>query len=164
MTVHKSDDLRTVAFKVCTALDGVGLTAVLTGGSAATVYAPAAYQSRNLDFVIEFVDAPHADHAKALTSLGYREHEGQYVHRENPLTLEFPPGPLSVGKELITKWDTLREGERLLHILRPIDCCRDCDAKEWEDWGVGLGSAPVVLSRATAFGTPRERTSGKCGS
>ena len=48
-----------------------------------------------------------------------------YVHPANPLTLDFPEGPLAVGCETIDKWDTLREGDQLLHILTPTDCVRD---------------------------------------
>lgn len=109
---------------VCTALDRAGATAVLTGGSATTVYVPEAYQSRDLDFVIEFraVDARPAD---ALAGLGYREEGGVYLHPENPLTLDFPPGPLMVGGDLVDSWETWREGERLLHVLAPTDACRD---------------------------------------
>jgi hypothetical protein len=44
--------LTDIAFAVCTALERAGFVAVLTGGSAATFYAPDAYQSKDLDFVI----------------------------------------------------------------------------------------------------------------
>ena len=40
--INASSTLVEVAFEVCTALDASGYTAVLTGGSAATFYAPAA--------------------------------------------------------------------------------------------------------------------------
>jgi hypothetical protein len=46
--------LEDVCFAVCTALQNAGTIAVLTGGSAATYYAPAAYQSRDADFIIKF--------------------------------------------------------------------------------------------------------------
>jgi hypothetical protein len=47
-----SATLTDVAFAVCSALDRIGERAVLCGGSAATYYAPDAYQSRDLDFVL----------------------------------------------------------------------------------------------------------------
>ncbi|MCB8931857.1 MAG: hypothetical protein M9921_02635 [Fimbriimonadaceae bacterium] len=46
--------LREVAFAVCSALEGNGITAVLTGGSAATLCAPEEYQSRDIDWVTEW--------------------------------------------------------------------------------------------------------------
>lgn len=50
--ITTSSSLTDVAFAVCTALHRAGYTSVLTGGSAATFYAPTAYQSKDLDFVI----------------------------------------------------------------------------------------------------------------
>jgi len=41
-----------VAFAVCTALDHAGERALLVGGSAATFYAPDAYQSSDCDFIL----------------------------------------------------------------------------------------------------------------
>lgn len=42
--IDRDSSLRDVAFEVCTALDRVGVTAVLSGGGAATLYAPHAIQ------------------------------------------------------------------------------------------------------------------------
>lgn len=109
---------------VCTALDEAGVRVVLTGGSAATVYAPEAYQSRDLDFVVTF-HSQATDAGKTLEALGYRLEGTVYVHENNELTLDFPRGPLAIGDEYITEWDTLIEDARHLHILKPTDSCRD---------------------------------------
>jgi hypothetical protein len=109
---------------VCSALDRAGIVAVLTGGSAATVYAPHAHQSRDLDFIIES-RAEDSDAGMVLESLGYRRVQDHYEHSENPLLLEFPQGPLSIGGELIRTWDTMRDKQYRLHIISPTDCCRD---------------------------------------
>jgi hypothetical protein len=147
MTITASTSLRDVAFIVCTALERSGVTAVLTGGSAATVYAPDAYQSADLDFVVEF-RAEDADPVKALTGLGYHLKGDHYVHAENPLPLEFPKGPLAVGGDLIREWETFRDGDLLLHIIEPTDCCRDRLAGFlfWNDRG-SLDQA-VAVARA----------------
>src|SRR5690606_901155 len=76
--ITKASSLTEVAFAVCTALDRAGTKAVLTGGSAATYYAPDAYQSGDLDFVIAFHGADAAE--PALLALGYRR-EGLESHR-----------------------------------------------------------------------------------
>ncbi len=122
MSIEADSSLREVAFSVCTALHQASITAILTGGSAATVYAAGAYQSRDLDFVLSFA-APGG--GAVLAALGYRLVGGTYQHAVSPLTLDFPPGPLMVGGDLVSTWDTVRDGERLLHILSPTDCCRD---------------------------------------
>ena len=122
--ISAKTSLRQVAFIVCTALDGAGVQVVLTGGSAATVYAPEAYQSRDLDFVIAFQSkGPMAN--QALERLGYHVQGNIYVHDASDLTLDFPPGPLTVGGEQVKDWDRLVDGRRHLNILKPTDVCRD---------------------------------------
>ena len=96
--VTGNSSLEDVCFAVCTELAHVGTVAVLTGGSAATYYAPEAYQSQDADFVITFSsDAERA--AVTLRDLGYRELGGTYKHDRNIFTLEFPPGPLAIGND-----------------------------------------------------------------
>ena len=124
MTIERDTSLRDVAFEVCSALDRAGATAVLTGGGAATLYAPEAIQSFDLDFVLTLQRSKGAP-VQALEALGYRRTGHHYTHSANPFLLEFPAGPLAIGDELITAWNTLREDDRLLHVLSPTDSCRD---------------------------------------
>ncbi len=99
---------------MCTALDHAGDIAVLSGGGAATVYAPEAYQSHDLDFIFVMWSAGGRIKSDALRELGFAGRLGSYTH---PL--------LAVGDDLISSWDTLRERDRVLHILSPTDCVRD---------------------------------------
>lgn len=147
MKVSRTSSLRDVAFVVCTALHEGGIEAVLTGGSAATVYAPHAYQSHDIDFIITF-HTRESNAGEILSSLGYREALDHYEHADNALVLEFPQGPLAIGRELVREWDTLREGRMMLHIIRPTDSCRDRLAGFlfWNDRG-SLDQA-VAVARA----------------
>lgn len=134
--------LADIAFIVCSALDRVSITAVLTGGSAATYYAPDAYQSRDLDFVL----AVHAAGGAAeLRKLGFTESGQVYRHPDTHFTIDFPHGPLAVGGELITSWRTDRRAGELLHVLTPTDCVRDRLASFlfWNDFS-GLEQALAV--------------------
>ncbi|HVS12252.1 MAG TPA: hypothetical protein VMS76_20495 [Planctomycetota bacterium] len=124
MTIDRKTPLHDVAFEVCTALDRVGTRAVLTGGSAATFYAPSAVQSQDLDFVLT-LGGTGGEPLRALEDLGYTRAGQHYTHAVNPYFLEFPQGPLAIGDELIETWDTPHEGDRLLHVLLPTDSCRD---------------------------------------
>ena len=122
-----------VAFAVCTALERSGETAVLCGGSAAAYYVPDRYQSLDVDFVL------HAGRARivvdrALAALGYERATDFYRHPALPYTIEFPIGPLSVGRERITAWRTDRRGDALLHVLEPLDVVRDRFLHYWA-WG-----------------------------
>jgi hypothetical protein len=142
--ITRGSTLTEVAFAVCTALDEAGIKAVLTGGSAATFYAPDAYQSLDLDFVITFHGG--GDGAAALAALGYHEEDGTYIHRESPLPVEFPRGPLMIGDDYITRWATIERGGERLHVLSPTDSCRDRLAALlfWNDFS-GLQQALAVF-------------------
>ncbi|MGA8574124.1 MAG: hypothetical protein WB609_00355 [Candidatus Cybelea sp.] len=120
--IDSESSLADVCFEVCSALDGAGFTAVLTGGSAATIYAPAVYQSRDADFVITMHGVGGAD---ALKKLGYVERGGTYNHSQNQYTLEFPRGPLVIGDDLVTSWETLHRDNHVLYLLTRTDCVRD---------------------------------------
>jgi hypothetical protein len=141
--ITRGSTLTEVAFAVCTALDEAGIKAVLTGGSAATFYAPDAYQSLDLDFVITVHGG--GDGAAALAALGYHEEDGTYIHRESPLPVEFPRGPLMIGDDYITRWATIERGGERLHVLSPTDSCRDRLAALlfWNDFS-GLEQAVAV--------------------
>lgn len=115
--------LEDMCFQVCTALDSVGTRAVLTGGSAATVYAPHVYQSFDADFVVTLGNT--SDAGKALARIGFRQKGRVYRRRGTKYTLEFPPGPLAVGNDYITDYATIRRDKELLHVLHPTDCARD---------------------------------------
>ena len=122
--ITAESSLQDVCFAVCTALDQVGTIAVLTGGSAATYYAPQAYQSEDADFIVT-LKADSVAAATVIRDLGYSNHGGTYKHGNNPFTLEFPPGPLAIGDELITEYDTVRREDQTLYLISRTDCTRD---------------------------------------
>ncbi len=122
--ITKASSLEDVCFAVCTALQRVGTVAVLTGGSAATYYAPESYQSGDADFIIRF----SSDRARAgatMRKLGYREVGGTYHHSKNIFTVEFPPGPLAIGDDLVRSYDTVKRVDEVLYVLSRTDCVRD---------------------------------------
>lgn len=146
--ITPTSSLVEIAFEVCTALDARGYTAVLTGGSAATFYAPDAYQSEDLDFVLAFGGGGGAE---ALRALGFSEQGGTYRHPQSRFSLEFPAGPLAIGEDAVTTWRTFRKGNELLHVLSPTDSCRDRLASYlfWNDFS-GLEQAIAVRSAQAA--------------
>jgi hypothetical protein len=131
-----SSSLEDVAYAVCSALHRTGVIAVLSGGGAATAYAPEAYQSRDLDFILQFAAATFAPSAAPLLYLGFDRKGATFVHPDVPFTVEFPAGPLAVGNQIITEWNTLTRGDETLHIITPTDCVRDrlAAAIHWTDF------------------------------
>jgi hypothetical protein len=72
---------------------------VLTGGSAATYYAPQQYQSRDADFILK-VQAAGA--TEAISSLGFVRGGGIYRRPDTVYTLKFLAPPLAVGNDVGT--------------------------------------------------------------
>ena len=103
MTITARSSLIDVCFAVCTALERQGNVAVLTGGSAATFYAPENYQSYDADFVIDLIGT---NSALALTRLGFEEVDGSYRHADSKFTVEFLSRPIGIGNEVVRTWTT----------------------------------------------------------
>lgn len=126
-----------------------GVTAVLSGGSAASVYAPHAYTTRDLDFVLH--DTLSMPPACPILELGFSETKtrGIYAHPDLPFTLEFLRGPLAVGGTVLTAWDTWEKDGKTLYILSPIDCVRDrmAAAIHWHDQNSAKQAAAVAQER-----------------
>lgn len=135
------------AFAVCTALDGAGLTAVLCGGSAATYYAPDAYMSADNDFVMT-VEVSRREISAILAPLGFREEGRIYVHDAVAWTVDFPRGPLAIGRDVVTEWTTVRRRGELLHVINATDSVRDrfMHYWAWNDYS-GLTQAVAVAKR-----------------
>lgn len=124
MKITQETSLRELAFLVCTRLDSIGTRAVLTGGSAATVYAPAAYQSRDADFVLDF-SSNRKGIAEQIAELGFVLSGATYRHPHSSFTLDFLEPPLAIGSDTEIHPVTYVEGDQLMHILSPTDCVRD---------------------------------------
>ncbi len=148
--IRGGTSLEEVAFIVCTALGEAGVIAVLTGGSAATVHSCGGYSSFDVDFVLTRTGGVEGAGAEALRRLGYRSSGAPYHHPENPFTLDFPRGPLAVGGQLLTEWETRHHGSLHLHLLHPADSVKDRLAA-FLHWGDvrGLSQAAAVWRGAT---------------
>jgi hypothetical protein len=141
--------LREIAFAIGTALDREGIRAVLCGGSAATFYAPDAYQSEDLDFVLSFGTEGRAVR-KVLAKLGYRSEGGLFVHDASHFTVEFPPGPLSIGAEPVERVETICDEASVLHVISATDAVRDRLHKfaVWDDFSALRAAVAVALQAA----------------
>lgn len=139
------------AFTVCTAFDAAGITAVLCGGSAATFYAPDAYMSADNDFVLS-VSIPREEITPIVTPLGFREEGRIYVCDGIDWTLDFPAGPLAIGRDIVTEWETVRRKDELLHVISATDSVRDrfMHYFAWGDYS-GLVQAVAVAKAQPAL-------------
>ncbi len=123
MRITANTALEALALAVGEALAGQGIRAVLTGGACAGIYSGGFYSSQDVDFVLEGrVTLPMLD--AAMKSLGFSRKGNRYVHPDSPFWVEFPRGPLGIGKDLEIQPVLLRPGRRTL-ALSPTDSCRD---------------------------------------
>ncbi len=121
--LHAGSPIEEVAATVSEALAAAGITAVLSGGAAVQIYSEGLYVSRDLDFVSP---AGHRELDVVLRNLGFSRVSGRhYGHDTVPYTLEFPPWPLAVGRELIRDWMELPVGQMRVRILTPTQCVMD---------------------------------------
>lgn len=141
--------LADVCFAVSSALDAHGIIGVVTGGSAAALYAPQTYMSQDVDFILED-DDPLDDVAIALDSIDFHR-DGKsriFSHPSCKFTVDFPKGPLAVGGEYIHETHVLERGGLRLRILTRADCVRDRLAHFyfWDDY-TALNAAVGVAAQ-----------------
>ena len=134
-----------VAFTVGTTLDNAGIIAVLTGGAAAMFYAGDTSPSDDADFVLRFGTDQEAE--TIMQHLGFRREGRIYTSDETRFTIEFPSGPLSIGPEIITTWNTVERDTARLHVISPYDATRDrlCSYFYWNDFS-GLAAAVAIAT------------------
>jgi hypothetical protein len=101
-----------------------GIDVVLTGGSAVSIYSKGKYVSNDLDFVVESFTRRQKIQ-DAMSELGFQEVGRHYEHPAVALVVEFPGGPLSVGKQRVGKIETLEYETGNLRIISPTDCVKD---------------------------------------
>jgi hypothetical protein len=154
--IDQNSSLIDVAFAVCTALDQREVFGVLTGGSAATFWAPDAYQSADADFVLTLEVDPKKI-VEVMQALEFRSVGGTWVHSRSIFTVEFPRGPLAVGGELIRRHDTVRRADgSVLHVLSPQDSVRDRLAHfiHWNDRTALRAAVSVALGHRDRIALP----------
>jgi hypothetical protein len=119
--ITENTSLRELAFIVGDAFISSRITAVLSGGGAATIYSKDAYQSQDLDFVLGFTGGI----AHIIESLGFREKGAIYCHPKVVWTIEFINDHLAIGEDYDISPVRIQENGQSLDILSPTDCVRD---------------------------------------
>jgi hypothetical protein len=123
MAITGRSTIRDVAAQVSQALTDAGITAVLTGGGAVSIYSANKYQSYDIDFVS---GASRKDLAAVMGTLGFKPGAGRhFAHPASPLVVEFVAWPLTLGDEVVQKWARIRTAAGTLQILTPTQCIKD---------------------------------------
>ena len=121
-----------------------GINVVLSGGSAVSFYSNNKYVSKDLD-LINANFARRKDIKKVMEGLGFQEKGRYFVNPETQFLVEFPQGPLSVGKEPVKVIDEVKLDTGILRIISATDCVKDrlCAYYFWNDLQ-GLAQAVLV--------------------
>jgi hypothetical protein len=81
---------------VCATLDRHGVRVVLSGGGAASIYAPNRYESMDLDFIAVGLSRKVDS---AMHELGFaKERQRYWTHPDSRFWVEFPAGPGPGGR------------------------------------------------------------------
>lgn len=97
---------------------------VLVGGLAVEIYTHNLYLTKDIDMVNTNYRQPQTLH-KAMAELGFNKQGRVYVNTTTDITVEFPPGPLSVGDELIRMTTVVPTAHGSIPILRVEDVIKD---------------------------------------
>lgn len=111
---------------VCSHLEKQKISVVLVGGACVTIYSENQYKSADLDFVMGDYSLKELDPIMAeidlKRGLSTMRH---YENKDCPYFIEFPPAPLTVGDEFITKTETIKTKYGILRLLTPEDSVKD---------------------------------------
>ena len=140
--IRKQSDISEIAAIVSAALEGAGITAVLSGGAAVSIYTNNAYVSLDLDFV----SSDSLDRIEPiLAKLGFKRGQGRFfTHEDTAYVVEFPSGPVSFGGDVVREWGRIETVAGTIQIITPTQCVMDRLAAfyHWSD--------PQALDQALA--------------
>jgi hypothetical protein len=101
-----------------------GIEVVLSGGACVSIYTQYKYLSLDLDF-IDSGGTPRRKLKSLLGKIGFLEERRYFKHPETDFFLEFPSGPLAVGREPVKETILLHFSTGDLRIISPTDCVKD---------------------------------------
>lgn len=114
-------------------LTKAGIKVVLSGGAAVSLYCNSQYVSKDMDFVNLYPNRQSSIDAE-MTAMGFFREGRHFKHPESEHIIEFPPGPLSIGDELVTEIELRKLSTGLLPVVSPTDCVKDRLAAYYH-WG-----------------------------
>ncbi len=145
--ITKRTTLEELAGHVSQALIDAGVNAVLSGGAVVSIYSKNEYESGDLDFI----SGAGLDRISVvMEGLGFTRKGRCFLHGETTYFVEFPPGPLAIGDELIKSDDVAEKKtkEGNIRLLTPTQCVMDRLAAYFH-WGdlQSLDQAVMVAQR-----------------
>jgi hypothetical protein len=147
---------------VAIALDRAGIKAVFVGGACATIYTGGAYESDDLDLIIQSAPTQKTLDG-AMATIGYTRQAAQYFHARSDFFVEFPRGPLSIGQDVRISPVRLKVGRSKISALSATDSCRDRLAAfyHWDDRQSLEVAVAIALNNRVSFAIIRRWSAGE---
>ncbi len=101
-----------------------GIDVVLSGGAAVALYTGDKYVSKDID-LIDVKVTREAILKSAMEEIGFRLAGRSFEYPGTQLFVEFPPGPLAAGDELIKDVIEKKFRTGILKVISPTECIKD---------------------------------------
>lgn len=126
MSDLQSLPMRELAALISERLRIAGLETVLSGGACAEIYSNNKYVTGDLDFVTNYF-WPENDKIimQVMKSLGFEKRGRIFINSSVAYSVEFPPGPVSIGEEYQIRPVMLKLKTGQLSLLSPTDSLKD---------------------------------------
>lgn len=111
-----------------------GISLVLSGDAAVSIYSGGRYVSLDLDLVNVY-SSRFSLIRRAMQEIGFEERARYFKHPDSQFFVEFPPGPLTIGDEPVRQIEEIELPTGTLRVISPTDCVKDRLAAyyHWED-------------------------------
>jgi hypothetical protein len=157
--IDETTSLADVAGAVAAALRPLDYDPVVVGGSAATLHAPEAYRSADVDMVIIGGINDAAPVIQTMAAIGFRAQNGMFVHDRSPYTVDFVPSPVAIAGDVISDFASLPTAFGPVRVLQAGDVVNDrlnkyvaYDDQESFEVAVAVGRMKTVdISAVEAF-------------
>jgi hypothetical protein len=113
---------------VASHLEASGITSVLVGGAVVSIYSSGAYESGDLDLVLDKMNITYQELDRILNQIGFNRNGTRnfYQHPEcEHIFLEFLQPPVAIGDDYGIIPNQITAGNHVLKILSPTDCIKD---------------------------------------
>lgn len=123
--IDETTTLADVAGAVASVLRELHYDPVVVGGSAATLHAPNAYLSADVDMVVIGGIRENRSVITKLATIGFELRNGMFFHAKSAYTIEFVPSPVAIANDVISEFETFETAFGPLRALRATDVVND---------------------------------------
>jgi hypothetical protein len=101
-----------------------GIEVILSGGASVAFYSGNRFVSMDVDLINAYF-AKLQTIESVMSGLGFSEKGRYFIHPDTDFFIDFPAGPLAVGKEPVKEIDEHTLSTGVLRIISPTDCVKD---------------------------------------